>query len=80
MRRDNQLIEFNGYEHNGGFWKSIFLCIRGIFSFLAFAALWIGIIMFEAERDGWALGIGVAVFTAVFIFNLVIPMVKFFRR
>ena len=80
MRKNNQLVEFNGYEHNGNFWKSILLCIRGIFSFLAFAALWAGIIMFELERDGWALAGGVAIFTAVFIFNLVIPMIKFLRR
>ncbi len=79
MRRNNEIVPYTGYEHNGGFWKSIVLCVRGIFSFLAFAALWIGIIMFDTEGDGWALAIGVAIFTAVFIFNLLIPMIKFWR-
>lgn len=68
------------FTHNGSFWKSVLLSIRGILSFLAFGALWGGIIMFEAERDGWALGIGVAAFTTVFIFNLLLPLIKFWRN
>ena len=79
MRKNTELVEYNGYEHNGSFWKSIGLSIRGIFSFLGFAALWIGIIMFASEKNGWALAIGVASFTAVFIFNFLIPLIKFWK-
>ena len=68
------------FTHNGSFWKSVLLSIRGIFSFLAFGALWGGIIMFELHRDGWALAGGVAVFTAIFIFNFLLPLIKFWRN
>ncbi len=70
----------NEYTHNGSFWKSIGLCLRGLLSVAAFTLLWASVIYFNIEKNGWILAGGVAVFTAVFIFNLVLPVIRNIRN
>lgn len=73
MRKNKDTQE---YTHNGSFLKSLWLCIRGLFSVAAFAALWVGIVMLEYADQSYMLYIGSIAFVAALVWNLVLPFAQ----